>query len=148
MNLIALNTASAANEGRPMAVLHPDDRTPLTWGDKKDPLTITLLGKDSDAFIRDEQAARNKAVALATKGVKFSAAAQDRQVAETLAHCTTGWSGVPQGWIDGSEDESPAEFSFENAVALYLNPGVRWLRDQVDEFIAERRHFLKGKATS
>jgi len=148
MSLLSLNTAVAANEGRVMPVLHPDDRTPLTWGDKKKPLTLTLLGKDSDTFIKADQAMRSKAMALMTKGVKFSAAANDLQVAETLARCTTDWSGIPQGWVDGSNSEEAAECSYENAVALYQNAGVSWLRTQVDEFVGERRNFLTSAPTN
>lgn len=144
MSLLSLNTATASNEGRAMPVLHPDDRTPLTFGKNNAPLTLTLLGKDSDAFIAADQAARNKAMATMAKGVKFSAAALDLQTCETLARCTTGWAGIPQGWIDGSDNEGPAEFNFANAVALYSSPGVRWLRDQADEFVGERRNFLKA----
>lgn len=141
MSLLSLSTATASNEGRAMPVLHPDDRTPLKGADKK-PLTISLLGKDSDTFIQADQASRTKNMATMAKGVKFSAALMDQQVCETLARCTTGWTGIPQGWIDGSASEDPAKFSYDNALALYLNPGIRWLRDQADEFVGERRNFL------
>lgn len=143
MSLTSLNIASAANEGRVMPVLHPDDRTPLK-GPDGNPVTITLMGQDSDAFIRSERTARNKMVDNMAKQVKFSAAASDQQAAETLAACTLDWSGIPAGWIDGSDDETPAEFSRDAAKALYASPGLRWLKAQVDEFVAERRNFLKA----
>lgn len=144
MSLLSLNTATASNAGRVMPVLHPDDRTPLTFGKDKKALTLTLLGKDSDAFIRADQAARNVQMQTLAKGVKYSSAAVDVQISEMLARCTTGWAGIPQGWIDGSDDEKPSEFSYENAVALYSNQGLRWLRDLADEFVGDRRNFLKA----
>lgn len=143
MSLASLNTAKAANEGRILTLLHPDDRVPLLDAKGK-PLTITLLGRDSDAFIRAENAARNRTVEGVTSGAKFSAAAADVQACETLARCTVDWSGIPKGWIDGSDDETPIKHSSENAVALYGNPGVSWLREQVDKFIANRANFLKA----
>jgi len=146
MSLTSLNTASAANEGRAMPVLHPEDRTPLL-DEKGKPVTITLMGRDSDAFIKAENAARNRAMEQLSKGVKFSAAAAERQTCETLARCTVDWSGIPKGWLDGSDDETPVKLSEENAVALYSNPGVKWLRDQVDEFIGARANFLKRSPT-
>lgn len=147
MSLTSLQTASAANEGRAMPVLHPTDRVPLL-NDKKVPVTITVRGRDSDAFIKAENEARNRAVERTSKAVKFSAAASDLEACQTLARCTTGWQGVPAGWLDGSDNEAPAEFSYDNAVALYTNPGVSWIREQVDQFVAARVNFLKSAPTS
>lgn len=143
MSLASLNTAAAANEGRTMPVLHPTDRTPLK-DEKGKPVTIDLLGRDSDVFVKAENAARNKAVEGIKEGVKFSSAAADLAGAETLARATTAWSGIPKGWIDGSDDETPVPHTFENAVALYSNKGVAWLRDQADKFIGDRGNFLKA----
>lgn len=147
MSLASLNFATAANEGRTMIVQHPVDRTALLDANKN-PVTIDLLGRDSDTFVAGENAARNRAVEQITAGAKFSAAAADEEAAGSLARATTGWSGIPQGWIDGTEDETPAKFSFENAKKLYLNRGVRWLRDQADKFIGDRANFLPASPTA
>lgn len=147
-NLASLNFASAADQGATMPVLHPIDRVPLLDAKKK-PVTIDLLGRDSDTWIKGENAARNKSVEQLTTGAKYSAAAADRRDAESLARATTGWSGIPKAWLEeGSNDESPAEFSFENAVKLYTNRGVRWLRDDADKFVGTRANFLKASLTS
>ncbi|MNS58674.1 hypothetical protein D3C72_916010 [compost metagenome] len=146
MSLTSLNTASAANEGRVMLVLHPEDRTPLL-DEKKKPVTITLLGRDSDTFIQAENASRNRAMEQLSKNVKFSAAAAEQQTCETLARCTVDWSGIPKGWIDGTDDETAAKLTEESAAALYASTGVKWLRDQVDEFVGTRANFLKRSPT-
>lgn len=143
MSLASLNTAAAANEGRVLTLVHPEDRTPLN-GQNGKPITITLLGQDSDAFIKAENAARNRSVESLREAAKFSAAAADLQACEMLARCTVNWSGIPKAWLDGSEDESPVKHTDENAVALYSNPGVSWLRAQVDKFVANRANFLKA----
>ena len=147
MSLASLNFASAANEGRTMTVLHPVERTVLL-DDKGAPVTITLLGRDSDTFIAAENAARNRAVEQIKEGAKFSAAASDEEAAASLARATTGWSGVVQGWIDGTDDNSPAKFSFDAAKKLYLSRGVRWIRDQADKFIGDRANFLPPSPTT
>lgn len=145
MKLTSLNVAEAANAGRVLHLLHPVDRTPLYAGEGKErkPVTFTLLGKDSDAFIKAANSARNVQAETLIKGGKPSAAAADVQGNKALADCTVAWSGVPQGWIDSTDDETPAAHSAEAAFNLYSNPGVRWVRDQVDEFVGAREHFLK-----
>lgn len=90
----------------------------------------------------------NRAVEQVTSGAKFSAAASDEEAAASLARATTGWSGVVQGWVDGTDDEAPAQFSIENARKLYLNRGVKWLRDQADRFVGDRANFLPASPTS
>ncbi len=143
MNLASLNLASEANRGAVMTVLHPEDRTPLRQADGS-PITITLLGKDSDEFIKAERRARKAQRDAMMKRMPFSPADEDRQGDVALAAATIGWSGIPAGWLEpGGSDESAAPFSADAATKLYGNPGVRWLREQVDEFVGERAHFLK-----
>lgn len=146
MSLTSLNTAPAANAGRALNVLHPEKRTPLQWGPdgEQQNVVIVLLGKDSNAFIQAEEANRDKTMENMTEGAKFSSAEQRLKGAEILASCTTGWSGIPQGWLDGTDNEQPAEFSCANAIKLYMNPGVAWVRDQVDKFVGTRANFLKA----
>jgi hypothetical protein len=128
-----------------MQLLHPADRTPLNDADGK-PVTITLLGRDSDVFLKAERIIRNKRMDLLKKGGKFSAAEEDEEACETLARCTKAWSGIPTGWIDGKADPAPAECTFSNAAKLYGR--MRWVREQVDEFIGSRENFLKASSGS
>lgn len=141
MNLTDLNFADAADKGAALTLLHPTKRTPLVFG-KSELVQIDLRGQDSDAFIEADNASRERAVEASRNGQKFSAAEADLRGAEILARATTGWRGIPQGWIDGTKDETPAKFSFENAVKLYTNRGVKWVRAQVDAFVGERANFL------
>ena len=143
MGLASLNTAHVANTGAPMIVLHFSDRTPLI-GDDGHPVSITLLGKDSDIFIASEREAQNANVDNMAKGAKWSAAERAHRFAVTLAKCTVGWHNVPQGWIDGTEDEAPAVCNYDNALKLYTNPGYAWVREQADAFVGDRGNFLKA----
>ena len=143
MDLLSLDTSGTANEGRNLTLLHPSDRTALVGADGKQ-VTITLLGKDSDIFIKAERLIRNKRMDLLKKGGKFSAAEEDQEAWETLARCTVGWHGIPQGWVDGTANGDVSDFSFANAVKLYAR--MRWVREQVDEFIGTRENFLKASS--
>jgi hypothetical protein len=145
LSLAKLQTAVNANAGRVLQLEHPDDRTPLFFDtEKKVPVQLTLLGKDSDAYIKAERHNRNRAVENIKKRVAFSAAEDDRLGAETLARCTTAWQGIPQGWIDSSDNEEPAEYSYDNALRMYENAGVAWVKEQADDFIGKRANFLKA----
>lgn len=148
MSLASLNTSAAANRGAVMTVLHPVDRVPLKGADTQ-PITLTLLGRDSDEFTRAERNARKAAREAMVKRQAYSPADEDRMADAALAAATTGWSGIPMAWLEaGGTDETPAPFSAENALKLYGNPGVRWLRDQADEFIGDRANFMKASPTS
>ena len=143
MGLANLNLRDTSNSGAVLEVLHPIERTPLRTDDGG-AVTITLLSKDSDAFIAADRAARARNVENMSEGAKWSPAEQDLLVTKTFVACTVGWSGVPQGWIDGTDTEAPAEFNPANALKLYENPGMRWLREQVDKFISTRANFAKA----
>lgn len=144
MSLADLNTAAAANRGAVMTVLHPVDRVPLKQADGS-LITMRLLGRDSDEFIAGERRARKAIREAITKRQPYSPADEDRMADAALAAATVEWSGIPAGWLEPSgTDETPAHFSTENAAKLYANPGVRWLRDQVDEFIGDRANFTKA----
>jgi len=141
MDLLSLDAAATANDGRELLLNHPTERTPLSQSDGK-PVSITLLGKDSDQFIKSGRIIRNKKMEIFKKGGKYSAALEDQEGIELIAYCTTGWSGIPAGWLDGSADPAPAEFSFSNAVKLYTRQ--KWVFEQADEFVGTRENFLKA----
>lgn len=149
-DLLSLNTGTAANEGRTLHLKHPTTQVPLFYGtgDDKQPITIDLLGQDSDTFIKEERKARAKTVESMTKQVKYSAEAADLTADTTLARCTVRWNNIPQGWLDNSDSAEPADFTPANVLKLYGNPGMKWLRTQVDEFIGARANFLQGSPTT
>ncbi len=147
MSLTSLNTAVAANEGRAMAVKHPVERTPLKTADGT-PVTITLLGQDSEVYTKADLDIQRATFERLSTGAPFSPAESAEQKTLGLAACTVAWSGIPQGWIDGTEDETPAPFSKANAAKLYSNLGVKWVRGQVEKFIEERAHFLRPAGDS
>lgn len=140
-DLLALNIAEAANQGRVMELVHPKHRTPLIAPDGK-PVSITLLGKDSDTYIAADREAKARNYENIAEGAKLSPAELDHAFSKTLAKCTTAWHGIPQDWIDNSKSAEPAKLTFDNAVKLYENPGVKWIREQADRFVGDRARFL------
>jgi hypothetical protein len=113
-----------------MAVRHPETGVPLLDKDGN-PVTITLSGRDSAAYEKAEREAIDRR--LSTDG------APDPVIvaAEFMAKCTTGWSGI----VFETKD---IPFDFERAVSLYKR--MKWLRDQIDAFVATRRNFTKASS--
>lgn len=143
MSLANLNLSAAANAGFRVVIVHPVDRTPLTGADEG-PVYIDLFGRDADCVVKTQREQRNKLVEDASKKLPFSAAAQDLRDAELLAVASYGWGNIPKAWLTpGGEDEAPAEFSADNAILLYTNPGVNWLREQIVEAFDARGNVLK-----
>lgn len=60
---------------------------------------------------------------------------QEESSAKLLAVVTVGWKGLKFG---GKE----YEFSADNAIKLYNE--YPWIKDQVDQFIADRKNFFKS----
>jgi hypothetical protein len=142
-SLLDLNFSDEADRGKVMQVLHPVSRVPLIGPDEL-PVSISLLGTDSDVYNAEVNKNRDSNIEELRRRAKYSSAADDNKGARLLAKCTMGWHNIPMAWVDGSQDETPAEFSYDNALKLYKNRGVRWLREQVDEWMADRSNFMKS----
>lgn len=161
MSLANLNLSAAAKTGSVLKVIHFKTRIPLKTDAGLD-VTITLLGRDSAKVVAKQRAQRNQAVEDVRNGVDFDSTAQDYRDAELLAAGTVSWQGVPQGWLVelspeqiatmSSEElaalEEPAVCNEANAIALYCNPGMNWLREQVVKHVDNRGNLLGDSATA
>ncbi|MBP8062386.1 MAG: hypothetical protein KAY29_00810 [Brevundimonas sp.] len=128
-NLTQFDT-SAANAGAKMELRDASD-APVLKADGS-PMTITLLGKDSDAYIKQENAATNRRLAQGTR-IKLTAESLKADSVALLARATTAW-----------DFEEPC--TYENAVALYTRfPAIK---DQVEAFVSERANFTPASPTS
>lgn len=142
-DLLSLNLGEAANAGAPMTLLHPKHRTPLIAADGQ-PISINLLGRDSDAFIAADREAKARNYENISEGAKLSPAELELNFSKALARCTTHWHGIPQHWIDNSGSAAPAVCNYENALKLYENRGVKWVREQADKFVSDRANFMSA----
>lgn len=127
-----VDTKAASNEGAIMEVRDANG-APLLQEDDR-PVTITLLGKDSEVFTKHEAHVTNLRLAQGTR-VKLTAEALNADALAGLARCTVAWDGIGIG-----EDSTPC--NFENAKRLYtMFPDIK---DQVSRFVDDRANFLKA----
>lgn len=135
MDLSTIDTTATANEGVDLELRGPDGA--LLTQDNGTPITIKLLGKDSDVFVREINANSNRA--LKQRGKPQTAEAQRADAIRLLAKCTVSWNGIK---VSGEA----LACTYENAVAIYSK--FAFIREQVDEFIAERANFTKASPTA
>jgi hypothetical protein len=106
--------------------------------DKSKPITISIVGMDSEQFRTRHRAIINRRL-NAGKKVKVTAEEIEAESIDTIAACITGWQHVE---LDGKA----LEFSKANAKSLLTR--LPWLREQLDEAIADRANFLKTSPTT
>ena len=130
MDFAHLDTADLANEGAVMPVHGPDGQPVLQ--DDGSPVTLTLLGDDSDLLVKFDRITTN--AHLRGSQTITAELAEAKQI-NRLARACVGWAGVI---LDGE----PLKHSEDNAKALFKR--FRWLRQQAAMFISDRANFLKA----
>lgn len=133
VDLADLDTVAPANDGAEMSLRHPATQTPLHDENGRE-VTITLAGIDSDAFRKAQRAAINKRIANGGR-TKILAEEYETEQIEMLIRCTLTWHGIV---LDGEKLECTAT----NARRLYQ--ALPWVREQADQFIADRANFIRS----
>ena len=133
VDLAAIDTVKGSNEGFDVQIYHPGTNEDLE-------ISISVLGKDSNAFQKVSRAQNKKRMTKMQKGgfrnvatVPIEEIEQDG--IDLLAACTTGWTGI---MIDGKE----IAFSKDNAVMIYER--FPWVKEQVDTAIGDRANFINS----
>lgn len=134
MDLSVLDTRKAAEEGAKLQLRHPVDDTPLT-GDKGEPITITVIGTDSQTFKRAMHAQADRRINKPNSRRVMTMQSVEDDSINLLVAATIDWEGIV---VDGKE----LPFSNENAHALYER--FPWIREQVNIFVGDRANFLKA----
>jgi hypothetical protein len=134
MDLSTLTPADAVE----ITLRHPGTGVDLVT-DKGEPVTISIHGMDSAVFQAHQKALINKRLQRQTRKATFTAEQIEEESIGTLAACISGWQNID---FDGK----PLEFSRANAKAL-LNK-LRWVREQLDEAVADRANFLPTSKAS
>lgn len=132
MDLSTLDTAELANQGSVLELRGPDG-TPILQDDET-PVTITLLGNDSDVLTKINNRHANQFLRGGTGGATVTAEMARANEINKFAAATVSWSGIK---VDG-EDLKCTE---DAAKAVYRRFG--WIRDQVRAFIDDRANFTK-----
>jgi len=135
MDLSALDTSDLANQGSVMELRGPNG-DPLLQDDES-PITLSLLGADSNALVRLSNLQTN--AYLKQGSIKVTAEGAKANELDYLAKATVAWAGVK---VDGKE----LDCTEENAKAVYRR--FPWIADQARAFIADRAHFMKASPTS
>lgn len=139
MNLFDLDTAEMANAGAVLELRGPTGE-PLFQDDGVTPVTITLLGEDSDVVTRANNVATNQYLRGGPGAQTITAEVSRANEINKFARATVDWSG-----IDGP-NKKPLECTPENAKALYRR--LPWVRDQIRAFISDRGNFMKASPKS
>lgn len=138
MDLGSLDVATRANEGIDYHVLHPVTRQPMyhkeNEGAEPLPMTVRILGEQSEAFQKAQRVITNRRLAARGRG-KVSAEEIEAESLETLCKCIIGWSNI---FLSGKK----LEFSYANALQLMGDRRFAWLRKQIDEAIGDESNFL------
>jgi hypothetical protein len=130
-----LNTLKAvkADEGATLQLVHPQTEEPL------DGMTITLLGQDSAAYRKIQMAKQQMALNRLAKGKRATADLDAEKLAaemiDDLAKLTVSWTGFE---LDGKA----LKCEKANAVTVYTD--WPWIREQAQEFVANRANFFRG----
>jgi hypothetical protein len=135
IDLAALDTAAGGEQGFELQLTNPGTDVALD-------ITINVLGADSDPVVEVERELarkRGKAIEKARRLRVGSPEELEADAIELLVAATIGWKNVE---LDGT----PLTFTKDNARLLYRR--FRWIREQVDQAIQDRRNFLPKRATS
>lgn len=133
MDLSKLDTAAGGEAGAVMTLRHPSDKDQIVTHDDDTPQTITLAGYDSPRW---RKANREQIDAQVAKGRKSQITADEMEnnSIELLVAATLDWNIT----LDG---EKP-KFSPDAARKFYKR--FIWVREQVDNFAANRANFIKA----
>jgi hypothetical protein len=124
-----------------MVVVHPVTQQPLRSKDGTEAY-ISLYSGDSAVAQRHSRAIQQRRIDM-RRGAKLSVQEIEAETVDLLAALTVEWCLVG---LDGEPLDVP--FSEPNARELYSEPGLAWLREQVNVFVADRANFSKASSTS
>lgn len=125
------DVAAWAEQGARLHLTDPYTDEPIGAGAAA--AIIELRGADSATYQRVVNAKVNRRMAMRGRPAKVTAEEIEAATCDTLAQVTKGWANLPPA-VAGD-----LPFSVENAKRLYLKH--RWIRDQVERFVADRANF-------
>lgn len=126
-----------------MTIMHPVTEAPLR-DHEGNAAYIDVYSSDSDRQRKHERTITNRRFRqMQGMRVKMTAEQREEEALDLLAALTAGWRLLA---LDGSALDIP--FSPEAARSLYANPATAWLREQVNEFAADRGNFSRASSTS
>jgi hypothetical protein len=138
-DLAEFDILALSEQGTPMALIHPHTRLPMI-DDDKTPLTISLMGRNSDAFrntMREIQAARAERQA---RGTAPDPELREQEDILLLVACTTDWT---LKILDGK----PFPCTPPNIRKLWNDPRFRPLREAGLTHVMNDANFFRKSST-
>lgn len=124
-----------------MTLVHPVTRQPIRDAEGKE-AWIDLHSSDSAIARKHQRAVQNRRLNMRGRG-KIGAEELEAEAVDLLAALTIGWRLLA---LDGAPLDVP--FSPEAARDLYTAPSLAWVREQADEFAADRANFQPSSSPS
>lgn len=125
-----------------LVLVHPTTRQPLR-NDTGEEAYILLYSNDSEIARNHNLAIQRRRLRAARGRMRIEPEEIEADTVELFARLTAGWLLVG---LDGAVLDVP--FSVENARELYAAPPLAWVREQVDEFVADRGNFSQPSSTT
>jgi hypothetical protein len=127
-----------------MAIRHPATGEPMT-NSALEAAYVDVYSSDSEIARKHQRAIGQRRFEEAQRRRKRGAKYEEFEEAniDFLVALTAGWRLVG---LDGGDLDVP--FNKDAARELYSEPGMTWLRDQVEEFAGDRANFSKASPTS
>lgn len=136
-DLASLDQVYCPDEIFDVELVGPDGAT--LFNDDGTPMTIGVIGEDSDEAVRHRNATTNRRIQQGPRA-KITAEALTSDSNTYLAKLSKRWNITLGG-------EKPA-FSYEAALKLYSNTRLPFIRERVQQAVEERSNFLKGSPTN
>ena len=124
-----------------LELMHPVTRQPMRNGDGQ-AAYIDHYSNDSEIARKQLRAVQRRRLAMRGR-LKIAPEELEAETLDTLAALTAGWYLVD---LNGNVIDLP--FSQDNARRLYANPGLTWLREQLEESASDRANFAPGSSTT
>jgi len=133
-DIALFDTRSRSESGVDFPILNPKSGLPFLDNEGK-PVTITLLGRNSDAFRSVQREAQKREADRQARGVVRDDEEQRREVFDYLVAITKGWS------FDALSGE-PFAFNPANVRRLWIDGRWEWLRTQMFNHCLQEGNFL------
>jgi hypothetical protein len=139
--MLNLKTRAAADTA--VLELRDLDDSPLTFTDGKgkvQPVTVTVYGPGSRQYVAAKAAQQTRLVARVQRGKSLSESPEEqaRHQAEFLAATTAAMDGIEYEGLAGRD----------LFLAVYSDPAIGFIAEQVAKFGADWANFSKGSAKS
>lgn len=133
-DISSLETLTRSEAGVDMTLYHPASGNPIVNAEGK-PVTITLCGRNSDAFRKASRLVVERQIERNARGVKATDIEAREDEAEILIACT-------RAWTFDQMDGQPFPASPENIRRFWMDKRFPWIFEAAQRFVMSDGNFL------